>query len=168
MTILKVAVVEDEDILRISIADDLRDAGFHVEDFPNPIAALKSIRTNAPDIILTDIRMPYMSGIELLQKVKEISPSTFVVVMTAHGSVENAVKAMKYGAYDYLTKPFKTAELLFSLRGFTNYVRSEMRIYSSGIYSTQNMTFRHLWDSQRNPSTFSVMFRPLPIPYLQY
>ena len=144
MTTLKVAVVEDEDILRISVADDLRDAGFQVEDFPNPVAALESIRANAPDIVLTDIRMPYMSGIELLQKVKEFSPTTFVVVMTAFGSVENAVKAMKYGAYDYLTKPFKTAELLFLFE----------RIYELCSVRNENLQLKEILHSKYDLSSF--------------
>ena len=112
---LRVFVVEDEDSLRISLADDLRDAGYTAYEFSDAVAALQELRAHHADVILTDIKMPKMSGLEFLRKVKEMTPETVVVVMTAHGSVASAVEAMKLGAYDYLTKPFETDEILLMM-----------------------------------------------------
>jgi DNA-binding NtrC family response regulator len=111
----KIWVVDDERIIRITLADELKDEGFKVREFSNATAVLTSIRDEHPDIIITDIKMPKMSGIELLKKIKEINPSIQVIVMTAHGSIENAVEAMKIGAYDYILKPFKADEIFLVL-----------------------------------------------------
>lgn len=112
---LRVFVVEDEDSLRVSLADDLRDAGYKAYEFSDAVAALQELRVHNADVILTDIKMPKMGGLEFLGKVKEMTPETVVVVMTAHGSVASAVEAMKLGAYDYLTKPFETEEILLMM-----------------------------------------------------
>lgn len=109
---LNICIVEDEEILRVSLKDDLLDVGYQVTDFENPIEALKNLEKKNFDILISDIRLPEMNGLELLSKVKAVSPSTFVIMMTAFGSVETAVDAMKKGAYDYITKPFDKEELL--------------------------------------------------------
>ncbi|MFA3781632.1 sigma-54-dependent transcriptional regulator [Melioribacteraceae bacterium 4301-Me] len=109
---LNICIVEDEEILRVSLKDDLLDAGYSVKDFENPFKALEYFQKKSCDIIISDIRLPEMNGIELLSKSKSINPNVFVVMMTAFGSVETAVEAMKKGAYDYITKPFDKDELL--------------------------------------------------------
>lgn len=115
MRSLKIFVVDDEDILRVSISDDLRDAGYKVFEFDDPRLALNSLGQIEPDIVFTDIKMPEIDGLELLKRIKTINPEITVVVMTAFGSINSAVEAMKLGAYDYLTKPFQTDELLLLL-----------------------------------------------------
>jgi len=107
----KVWIVDDERIIRITLADDLRDAGFRVKEFADPIAVLTALREEIPDIVITDLKMPNLDGIELLHKIKEFDNNIQVIVMTAHGSIENAVDAMKLGAYDYILKPFQTEEI---------------------------------------------------------
>lgn len=116
---LKIFVVDDEDILRITMCDDLQDAGYEVEAFANPLEALESIRKKEVDVVITDIKMPQMDGIELLGKIKEVRPDTYVIVMTAYSSVDSAVEAMKKGAYDYIAKPFKLDEMLLMLERIT-------------------------------------------------
>jgi DNA-binding NtrC family response regulator len=113
---LSVFVVEDEDSLRVTLADDLAEAGYAVTAFADPVSAEQAAELDPPDIAVTDIRMPHMSGLELLSSLQLISPDTSVVVMTAYGSVDSAVEAMKKGAYDYITKPFKIDEMLLVLR----------------------------------------------------
>jgi len=108
-------VVDDERILRVTIADDLKDAGYMVREFADANGALNGLREFEPDVVITDIKMAGMSGIELLSKIKSFNPEIAVVVMTAHGTVETAVQAMKLGAYDYLLKPFITDEILLIL-----------------------------------------------------
>lgn len=109
---LNICIVEDEEILRVSLNDDLLDAGYSVTDFENPIKALEHFKKKKCDIIISDIRLPEMNGLELLSKIKSIDPNVFVIMMTAFGSVETAVDAMKKGAFDYITKPFDKDELL--------------------------------------------------------
>jgi len=112
---LKIMVVDDERILRVTIADDLKDAGYMVREFADANGALNGLREFEPDVVITDIKMPGITGIELLSKIKNFNPEIAVVVMTAHGTVETAVQAMKLGAYDYLLKPFITDEILLIL-----------------------------------------------------
>jgi len=109
---LRIAVVDDERIVRVTIADDLRDAGYAVREYADGRAALADLPDFKPDILITDLKMPGMDGIELLSRVKQLAPEVVVTMMTAHGTIENAVEAMKLGAYDYIAKPFKPEEVL--------------------------------------------------------
>ena len=116
----KIMVVDDERILRITIADDLRDAGYKVLECASAMAALVSLKEFEPDIVITDIKMPEMTGVELLEKIKKLNPEIAVIIMTAHASIETAVKTMKMGAYDYLVKPFLKDEILFLIERIKN------------------------------------------------
>lgn len=109
---MKIFLAEDERILRVSLADELREAGHHVFEFAEASGVLQKITEESPDLLITDIRMPGMDGLELLDKVKQRSPETVVVVMTAFASLDTAIKALKLGAYDYLAKPFRNEEIL--------------------------------------------------------
>ena len=111
----KIWVVDDERIMRVTLADDLRDAGFKVKEFSDPLAVLRTLMDEGPDIVITDLKMPKLNGIELLCKIKEFDSNIQVIVMTAYGSIENAVEAMKLGAYDYILKPFKSEEIFLIL-----------------------------------------------------
>jgi two-component system response regulator AtoC len=113
---LTLVIVDDEEIVRISTADDLRDRGYEVIDFDNAADALVFLERHPVDIVLSDIRMPGMDGLELLSAVKKRSPQTAVIMMTAFGSVETAVEAMRRGAVDYLIKPYAIDELLMRIR----------------------------------------------------
>ncbi len=115
MESLRIIVVEDEEILRVSLTDDLIDAGYVVKSFENPIDALAEIKKANVDLVITDVKMPGMSGIELLNNIKKIKEETIVIVMTAFASVNAAVDAMKKGAYDYIHKPFQIDELLLQI-----------------------------------------------------
>ena len=108
-------VVDDERIIRVTLADDLRDAGYEVREFARAGSVLSAITETTPDIVITDLKMPGIDGIELLVKLKQMKPEVSIIVMTAFGTVENAVKAMKMGAYDYITKPFNNDEILIRI-----------------------------------------------------
>lgn len=114
-----ICVVDDEDIIRISLTDDLKDIGHQVNEFADPAEALQFIKENYVDIVITDIRMPKMDGIKLLSEIKKINTEIYVIIMTAYGSVKSAVEAMKIGAYDYLLKPFEIDELSLLLDKIT-------------------------------------------------
>jgi DNA-binding NtrC family response regulator len=112
---MRVFIIEDEKILRVSLTDDLEDAGYAVSAFEDPLKALEAFKEQPAGIVITDIKMKQMNGIELLSRIKSINPETTVIVITAYGSVTSAVEAMKNGAYDYITKPFQIDEVLILL-----------------------------------------------------
>lgn len=118
---MKILIIDDEEIQRISLQDDLTDAGFDTVAVESPQIALDLIGQEAFDVILTDLKMPEMDGITLLERIKRIQPEVTVIVITAYASVDSAVQAMKLGAYDYLTKPFGTEELLLLLQRVETY-----------------------------------------------
>ena len=112
-----ILVVDDEKAARKSLADILRLEGYDVtavEDGPN---ALKLLEDQAFDLMLLDIRMPGMDGIEVMQKSLEISSDMQIIMLTAHGSMESAIEALRYGAHDYLIKPSSPQEILSSVAG---------------------------------------------------
>ncbi len=108
---MRVLIVDDEKKLGILFSKALVGAGHEAEYVVSAEKALE-ILPKGFDLVITDLRMPGMDGLELLKRIKVDYPDTVVVVMTAHGTVESAVEAMKAGAYDYLTKPFPTDEML--------------------------------------------------------
>ncbi|APF17442.1 two component, sigma54 specific, transcriptional regulator, Fis family [Caldithrix abyssi DSM 13497] len=106
-----ILVVDDEKIQRESLAGFLAKKRYQVYKAGNFDAALQIIKQNAIDLVLTDVKMSGKSGYDLLKAVKEINPSITVIIMTAYGNIEEAVAAMKDGAYDYLTKPLELDEV---------------------------------------------------------
>jgi len=109
---LKIFIVDDERILRVTLADGLREEGYAVFEFSSAAGALQRLLEECPDVVVSDMKMPGMDGLELLERIVQLCPQTEVVLMTAYGSVPTAVKALKTGAYDYLTKPFEMEELM--------------------------------------------------------
>ena len=108
---MKIMVVDDEMIVRESLYHWFKRAGHSVESAASGFEALEKLSQNPFDVLFVDIKMPKMDGIELLRRVKENYPETIVIIITAYGSVESAVEAMKVGADDYLLKPFKPEQL---------------------------------------------------------
>jgi two-component system response regulator HydG len=107
-----ILIVDDEPDMRALLKDVLEERGHRVQVASNGREALKKLAEEEYSVVLTDIRMKEMQGLELLAEVKRTYPDINVIVMTAFGSVESAIEAMKQGAYDYLTKPVKTEELV--------------------------------------------------------
>jgi two-component system response regulator HydG len=112
----RVVVADDEASARSGLATLLREEGFEVVLAEDGNVALARVEESAPDVLLTDLRMPGMDGIELLKKAREIDPDLIVVLMTAFADVETAVRAMQEGAEHYLTKPLQIDELVLVLR----------------------------------------------------
>ncbi len=102
----RILVVDDEQIVLRSLSEWFRDDGYFVGTASTGKEALAKLAEDEWDIFMLDIRMPGMSGLELQKKIKEVSPESIIVIMTAFASVDSAVQALKQGAYDYLTKPF--------------------------------------------------------------
>jgi DNA-binding NtrC family response regulator len=108
---LRILFVDDEKSLQEFMRIELHDLGHQITVCADGKTALKEVEKTKFDAAILDLRMPIMSGIELLEKLKELSPDTEAVVMTGHASVETAIEAIRLGAFDYITKPCKLAEI---------------------------------------------------------
>lgn len=111
MNSLSILIVDDEPHQRTVLAGYLRKKHHTVVEAGSATEAVKRLKENAIDIVLTDFKMPDKSGLELLKETRQLNPETSVVIMTAFGTIEGAVEAMRDGAYDYLTKPIDLQEL---------------------------------------------------------
>jgi two-component system response regulator HydG len=111
----KILVVDDQRNMRTTLGMMLRGAGYEVEEAADGEQGCERASGGAYDLVLTDLRMGQKDGIELLRAVKEAQPLTEVIVMTAYGTIESAVEAMRLGAYDYIQKPFTEQELLVKI-----------------------------------------------------
>ncbi|MGV8947292.1 MAG: sigma-54-dependent transcriptional regulator [Lutibacter sp.] len=154
----KIMVVDDERILRVTTADDLRDAGFVVMECANAQAALLGLKDFKPNIVISDIKMPGMTGIELLDKIKSFNPEIAVIIMTAHGSIETAVQTLKMGAYDYLLKPFLKDEILMTIDRIIELqsVKLENKILRSSIASKYDYS-SYIGDIDSNEEMFNLI-----------
>jgi len=111
----RILIVDDEKNYLLVLSALLEGEGYEVETAPSGARALALVEEDEPDLVITDMRMPRMSGVELIRELKARNPDLPVIVMTAFGTVENAVEAMKAGALDYITKPFENQELLLTV-----------------------------------------------------
>ena len=119
----RLLVVDDEQSIRrlcMTIGNTL---GYACVEAESAEAALARLEPDAPDLILTDLKLPTMSGVELLKQAKTLLPHTEVAIMTGHGSIESAVDAMKLGAYDYIEKPFRVEKMRLLLQRMAEKVR---------------------------------------------
>ena len=120
---IRFLVVDDQQSIRrlcVTIAAGL---GFECSEAESAESALEKLENDAPDIVLVDLRMAQMSGLEFLAEFKKILPHSEVSIMTGYGSIETAVQAMKLGAYDYITKPFRVEELKITLQRMAEKIR---------------------------------------------
>ncbi|MCB9661451.1 MAG: sigma-54 dependent transcriptional regulator [Polyangiales bacterium] len=111
----KILVVDDQRNMRTTLAMLLRGADHHVEEAENGDVACERVAEEAFDLVLTDLKMGTTDGLAVLRKTREASPLTEVIVMTAYGTIESAVEAMRLGAHDYIQKPFEEEELLMKV-----------------------------------------------------
>ena len=112
----KILIVDDEKLMRVSLEDKLTKEGYAVNSLSNAVEGIKLLQSTNFDAVITDLRLPKIDGMDFLREIKKASPDTVVIIMTAYGSIENAVTAMKEGAYDYVTKPFPLEELTVKLQ----------------------------------------------------
>src|SRR5438045_130804 len=123
---IRFLIVDDEQSIRKLCMTIGASLGFLCAEAENAEAALAYLENQGPDIVLTDLMLPNMTGVELLRRIKAQFPRTEVAIMTGHGSIESAVQAMKLGAYDYVTKPFRVEELKLILQRMAEKVRLVM------------------------------------------
>lgn len=118
----RIVVIDDDAEMRSVLRDFLQRQGYQVSEFPLASAALDRFRrdplydADKVDLIISDIKMPELSGLDLLEKLKPTHPKTPIVLITAFGSLESAIEAIRKGAFDYITKPFKLAEIDITLK----------------------------------------------------
>src|SRR4030042_3080343 len=109
---MKVLIADDDKNLRKVLMNELSEEGFDVDAADNGIKTMELLEKNEYDVLLLDLNMPGLNGMDVLKKIKDLEIPTEVIILTAHATVPTAVDAMKLGAYDYLTKPFKVEVLI--------------------------------------------------------
>ena len=107
----QILVVDDEGSMRLALSEALRRGGYAVDTASDGFEALQKFRREQFHMVITDVKMPKMSGLEVLKEIKRVSPRTPVIMVTAYGTIQNAVDAMKEGASDYILKPFSYEDL---------------------------------------------------------
>jgi len=112
----KVLVVDDDDATRRSLAEILRLEGCLVKTAANGLAALELLREDEFDVILLDLKMPGLDGLDVLRQAQVMAPDTKTILLTAHGSMESAIEALRHGAHDYLLKPSSPVQIMHSVQ----------------------------------------------------
>ncbi len=102
----RILVVDDEKLIRWSLTEKLTKEGYEVTTAESGEEAIQMINQELPDLIMQDIKLPGISGLEILEYVKQVRPESLVIMMSAYGDIDTTVKSMKLGAFDFLEKPF--------------------------------------------------------------
>ncbi|MBI2197352.1 MAG: sigma-54-dependent Fis family transcriptional regulator [Candidatus Rokubacteria bacterium] len=159
----RILVVDDEPAQRELVSGFLRKRGFGVDEAAGGLAALARFTQEPFDLVLTDQRMPDLSGLDLLQRLRAVTPEAAVIVMTAYGTIETAVGAIKAGATDYLSKPINLDELLHRIER----VRERQRLLGENLELRAALEERHrvegiIGDSGRMQEVLSLVRRVAP------
>ena len=117
----RILVTDDEEMIRDLLSETFQKKGYTVQTTANGREALQRIKEDRWDLLVTDLRLPDISGMEILSRVKKKNPELGIIMITAYGSIKNAVKAMKQGAFDYITKPFNLDEMELVVKKFFEY-----------------------------------------------
>ena len=128
-----ILIVDDEPVARRSLSDILRLEGYSVASAPNGQAAVEYVRTNHVDLIIVDLRMPGMDGLEVVQVVNQLAPDTEVVLLTAFASTETAIQALRLRIHDYLQKPAPPAQIVASVKKGLDRRAARMHAKESGL-----------------------------------
>ncbi len=132
-----ILVVDDEPVARQSLSDILRLEGYTVNSVPNGQAAVEYVRTHPVELMIVDLRMPGMDGLEVVQVANQISPETEVVLLTAFGTTESAIQALRLRIHDYLLKPAPPAQVINSVK--KGLARREARLKQRGGTATTSI-----------------------------
>ena len=150
--------VDDDRLVQVGLVRELQKAGYAAEAHETPFTALTAIESGQWDIVLTDLCMPMMDGQKFLLEIKARAPDVTVLLMTAHGTVESAVKALQAGAADYLTKPFEFQELLFRLERLAETASLKRTVASlRGILGTEQNRYGIIGDSPQTRRTLELI-----------
>lgn len=126
----RILVIDDDKDLRFNLSSILKDEGYDVLAVDDGREALKAVQRNCPNLVLLDICLPGINGMEILEKFKKIDKDLIIIMLTAYAEVKNAVQAMRLGAFDYVTKPFDNEELILNIKKAlqTQYLSREVQI----------------------------------------
>lgn len=124
----EIIVIEDNETMRLGIVESLRRGGYTVYAYENGLQALKDFQFKPVSLAIIDLKMEPMNGIQILEKIKEQNPATEVLMISAYGTVDDAVKAIQLGAADFLTKPFSPDELRIRVKKIVEKIQNEKRI----------------------------------------
>jgi len=162
----RILVVEDNIGIRNVLEKTLKMKGYDVFSVGTGENAVRLFTSDIFDLVITDLRLPKMDGLEVLKKVKKISSTTIVIIMTAYGTIENAIEAMKSGAYDYILKPFSLEEIEIKVEK----ALSQQRISNENIILKEEIKSRFGWitgKSQKAQKVYKfikkVSDRPTPV-----
>src|SRR5574341_67462 len=132
-----ILVVDDEPVARQSLSEILRLEGYAVNSVPNGQAAVEYVRTHPVELVVVDLRMPGMDGLEVVQVVNQISPETEVILLNAFGTTETAIQALRLRVHDYLLKPAPPSQVVNSVK--KGLARREARLKARGGTSTMDV-----------------------------
>ena len=121
----RILIVDDDHAMRLALSESLESCGYDISAAENGSEALNLFRKRKFDLVVTDMKMPGMTGIEVLQGVKKLSPDVPVILITAYGTVNTAVEAMKEGAAEFIMKPFSLDDLEAVVKNVLNTSKTE-------------------------------------------
>ncbi|HEX6775099.1 MAG TPA: sigma-54 dependent transcriptional regulator, partial [Methylomirabilota bacterium] len=139
----RVLIVDDEKSMRDLLSITLEKEGYDVSSATGGETAIEMLHRDSVDVVITDLRMPKVDGLQVLRAAKEISPDTTVIMITAVASTESAVEAMKLGAYDYITKPFKLDEVNLIVRN----ALERKRLRDENLYLRRQLETQHRFEN---------------------
>ncbi len=132
----RLLIIEDDPQMRRILSEMLAEEGYNVSSVGSGKEAIEMVRGNGFDVVVADIIMPGMGGMKVLKEVKKLEPKIHVIMITAFATVENAVEAIKNGASDYISKPFKIAEVEVAIKRVLEETRFQEMVKEKLIYST--------------------------------
>ena len=153
-------IIEDEMIMRVTLEDALKTIGYEVSSFEKGSDGVNAFRNGDYSLVITDVRLPDINGLDVLKKLREVDDNAQIILMTAFGTIKDAVDAMKFGAFDYITKPFSLDEfgLIVKRALELKEIREEnirLRMHLSKCYSYPNI----IGESQEMKNVFELIGR---------
>lgn len=157
---IKVLLAEDDEIMRITLYDRLNAKGWKVDQAEDGEAARRKLKRQKYHILISDIRMPGLNGIDLMKHVRHLSPKTEVILMTAYGEVEDAVSCLKFGAADYILKPFDMDDLIIRTERILK--QQTMRNKCAILMEEKKRNTKIIGDSPRMQAVFELIKQVAP------
>ena len=126
----KILIIDDNESVRYTLESVLEEAGFKTSAVEDGLKAIEEVKSKSYDLIICDMKLPKMDGMQILEEMMKITPETPLIFLTAFGDIKNAVEAMRKGAFDYITKPFDNEDMIITIRKALElkYLHQELRI----------------------------------------
>ncbi len=112
----KILIIDDDKDMQLILSETLKTEGYETIVAGNGKEALKKVTSNSPELILLDVKLPGINGLKVLEEIKKINKDSIVIMLTGYGDIKDAVKAIKLGAFNYITKPFEDKEIIKNIR----------------------------------------------------